>query len=51
MSAALPSRRLVAAGTIRAGEQRTVVTPELVEAAPLPTEPRARRRAIAARKW
>ena len=44
-------RRLVAAGSIRAGERRTVVTPELVDLPPLPQEPAARRRAIASRKW
>jgi hypothetical protein len=46
-----PSRRLVAAGSIRAGERRTIVTPELIDLPPLPREPIARRRAIQARGW
>jgi hypothetical protein len=52
MSAPKPQRRLVAAGTIRAGERRTVVTPELVDLPPLPPSGTpARRRVIASRKW
>lgn len=45
------TRRLVAAGSIRSGKRRIVITPELVELPPLPTQPRARRTVTATRGW